>query len=73
MENKKETEFMAKTNSLMDEIYKVIYGKDIFILIAALVPLLRGTISQIDDKDIRNTIVDKSIKELKEAKDKVKK
>jgi hypothetical protein len=68
MENKKETEFMAKTNDLMDEIYKVIYGKDIFILIATLVPLLRGTISQIEHKDVRNTIIDKAIKELKEAK-----
>jgi len=69
MENKTEKvynpEFMEKTHSLREEIYTVIYGKDIFILIAALVPLLRGAISQIDDKDIRNRVVDKTIKELK--------
>jgi len=68
MENKKETEFMSKTNSLMDEIYKITYGKDIFILIAALIPFVKEAINLIDDKDIRNIIVDKTIKQLKEER-----
>jgi len=72
MENKTEkvynSEFMEKTHSLREEIYKVIDGKNNFILISALMPIVEEAIIQIDDKDVRNRIVELAIKELKKRR-----
>jgi len=72
MENKTEKvynpEFMEKTHSLREEIYKVIDGKNNLVLISALMPIVEEAIIQIDDKDVRNKIVDLAIKELKKRR-----
>jgi len=59
---------MEKTHSLREEIYKVIDGKNNFVLISALMPIVEEAIIQIDDKDVRNRIVELAIKELKKRR-----
>jgi hypothetical protein len=74
MENEKETEkvynseFKEKAHRLIGNIYKVINGIDIFLVISTLMISVEEAISQIDDKDIRNKIVDEAIKQLNEER-----
>jgi transketolase C-terminal domain/subunit len=62
------SEFKEKTHSLIEKIYTVIDGNDIFLIISALMIAVEEAISQIDDKDIRNRVVDEAIKQLDEER-----
>ena len=72
MEDKTEkvynSEFKDKAHRLIKKIYKLIDRKDTFITISALMFVVEEAISQIDDKDIRNKVVDEAIKQLDEER-----
>jgi len=72
-ENKKtekvyDSEFKEKSHRLIEKIYEVIDGNDIFLIISALMIAVEEAISQIDDKDIRSRIVDEAKKQLDEER-----
>jgi len=62
------SEFKEKTHSLIEKIYEVINGNDIFLTISALMIAVEEAISQIDDKDIRSRVVDEAKKQLDEER-----
>jgi len=62
------SEFKDKTHNLIEKIYDVINGNDLFITISALMIAVEEAISQIDDKDTRNKAVDEAIKQLDEER-----
>jgi len=68
MEKIYKSEFKDKAHSLIEKIYNIINGNDIFITISALMVAVEEAISQIEDKDIRNRVVDMAIKQLEEER-----
>ena len=68
MEKIYNSEFKEKSHRLIEKIYEIINGSDIFITISALMIAVEEAISQIDNKDIRNKIIDEAIKQLDEER-----
>jgi len=64
MENKEDEEYKKMTYELVEKIFDLINGNNIFITISALMVVVEELISQINDKDDRNWMAVEAIKRL---------
>ena len=63
-ENKEDEEYKKMTYELVEKIFDLINGNNIFITISALMVVVEELISQINDKDDRNWMAVEAIKRL---------
>jgi len=68
MENKEDEEYKNMTYELVEKIFDLIQGNNIFITISALMVVVEELIGQIDDDDDRNWMAVEAIKRLNQER-----
>jgi hypothetical protein len=68
MENKEDEEYKNMTYELVEKIFDLIHGNNIFITISALMVVVEELIGQIDDNDDRNWMTVEAIKRLNQVR-----